>query len=104
MRTRLAPLGLAALLAAALAPTAFAPTALAGPSHTLLLPSARENTTLSEVTLPLYQGTSHGQPVWYVVTDASTREAATAFGVNYAPKLARAANTSGVQQVQMLGS
>lgn len=92
-----APLiGVAGLLSLALAPSA---SALPTSQHHVFLPSAKENKTLSQVTLPLYQGTSKGSPVWFVVTDASTPEAATYYGANFSPKLAVAANTSAVQLV-----
>lgn len=35
-----------------------------------------EDAATHTVSLPRYAGTSHGQPVTYVVTDASTKEAA----------------------------
>ena len=73
--------------------------ALPTSQHKVFLPSAKENKTLSQVTLPLYQGTSKGSPVWYAVTDASTPEAASFYGANFSPKLAVAANTSAVQLV-----
>lgn len=79
---------------------AFASGAFAGPGgHNVFLRSAVENADLSRVTLPLYRGTSHGGTVWYVITDASTRSAAKAYGVNYAPKLVNAAGTTSVQHV-----
>jgi len=49
------------------------------------------------VTYPLYRGTSQGRDVYYVITDASDRSVAQALGVNYTPKLARAAGTAAVQ-------
>jgi hypothetical protein len=86
--------------AAAVGALAVAPGALADRGgHNLFLRSAVENADLSRVTLPLYRGTSHGQPVWYVITDASTRSAAKAYGVNYAPKLALTAGTASAQRV-----
>ena len=53
------------------------------------------------VTFPLHQGLSHGQPVYYVVTDASDGSVAAAMGVNTSQKLANAANTAGVQKVSI---
>src|SRR5215469_2884221 len=53
------------------------------------------------VTLPLHQGISHGQPVYYVVTDASDGSVASAMGVNTSQKLANAANTAGVEKVSV---
>ena len=48
-------------------------------------------------TLPLHTGTAAGHRVYYVITDASDRSVATSLGVNFVPKLANAAGTSGVQ-------
>ena len=56
-----------------------------------------EDAAAHTVSLPRYDGTSHGQPVTYVITDASTRDAADRLGVNWAPRLANAAGTAGVQ-------
>jgi hypothetical protein len=70
-----------------------------GDGHHLLLKSAHENAALTQVTLPLYRGTSGGGTVWYVITDASTKKAAHDLDVNFAPKLANAANTASVEHV-----
>src|SRR5215469_3184468 len=43
------------------------------------------------VTFPLHQGLSHGQPVYYVLTDASDGSVAAAMGLNTSQKLANAA-------------
>ena len=51
------------------------------------------------VTLPLHQGISHGQPVYYVVTEASDGSVAALMGINTSQKLANAANTAGVEKV-----
>ena len=48
-------------------------------------------------TLPLYTGTAAGHRVYYVITDASDQSVAASLGVNFVPKLANAAGTSGVQ-------
>ena len=53
------------------------------------------------VTFPLHQGISNGQPVYYVVTDASDGSVAAAMGVNTSQKLANAANTAGVEKVSV---
>jgi hypothetical protein len=53
------------------------------------------------VTLPLHQGISNGQPVYYVVTDASDGSVAAAMGLNTSQKLANAANTAGVEKVSV---
>ena len=54
------------------------------------------------VTLPLFRGLSpQGQDVFYIVTDASDFEVAHRMGVNYAPKLAEAIGSPGVQNVTL---
>src|SRR3954451_23203999 len=92
-------IGTVVLSSLALAPSA---SALPTSQHHVFLPSAKENKTLSQVTLPLYQGTSKGSPVWYVVTDASTPEAATYFGANSPPNFAVSATASAVQLVTLV--
>ncbi len=58
-----------------------------------------EDPAAHTVSLPLYQATSAGSPVSFVVTDASTRRAAQLLGVNFAPRLANARGTAAVQKV-----
>lgn len=70
----------------------FKPSGVQGPT------SFRENRQQTEATYPLYRGTSGGQQVNYVITDASSLAAARALGVNYAPKLRAVAGTSAVQR------
>ncbi len=54
------------------------------------------------VTLPLFRGLSPtGANVYYIVTDASDFAVAKAMGLNYAPKLAKAAGTPGAQNVTL---
>jgi hypothetical protein len=69
----------------------FLPNTVQGPT------SFRENAGPTIVTYPLYHGTSQGRDVSYVITDASNLSVAQALGVNYTPKLARAAGTAAVQ-------
>jgi len=69
----------------------FLPNTVQGPT------SFRENAGPTIVTYPMYHGTSQGRDVSYVITDASNRSVAQALGVNYTPKLARAAGTAAVQ-------
>ena len=69
----------------------FLPNTVQGPT------SFTENTGPTTVTYPLYRGTSQGRDVRYVITDASDRSVAEALGVNYVPKLAKAAGTAAVQ-------
>ena len=56
----------------------------------------------ANVTLPLYRGLSaSGESVYYVLTDASDFEFARALGINYAPKLQKAAGSPGAQNAQI---
>lgn len=66
----------------------FEPNTVQGPT------SFRQNSTPSGPTqaiLPLYQGTSQGRKVFYVITDASDLAAARVLGVSYVPKLGESA-------------
>ncbi len=76
--------------------------ALAGSGHTLFLRSATENADFTAATLPIFRGTSHGQPVWYVVTESSDENDAQARGVNFSERLANAIGTAAVQKVQIV--
>jgi hypothetical protein len=52
------------------------------------------------VTLPLFRGLSPtGANVYYIITDASDFAVAKSMGLNYAPKMAKAAGTPGAQNV-----
>ena len=58
----------------------------------------------AQVTLPLYRGMSpSGKPAYYILTDASDFAFARSLGLNYAPKLAKAAGGPGTQRVTMAG-
>jgi hypothetical protein len=72
-----------------------------GPGHFRFNTSACENgtTTVTAFTLPIHKGTSNGQTVWYVIMDTSDQSTSARLGVNYAPKLANAKATKGVQKV-----
>ncbi|HEX2712209.1 MAG TPA: hypothetical protein VHM88_08305 [Candidatus Acidoferrales bacterium] len=63
--------------------------------------SAEESADQSKVVFPLHRGTSHGQNVFYVLTEASDRGSANSLGINYAPKLNAAAGTAAVQKVTL---
>ncbi|PQJ13889.1 hypothetical protein [Nonlabens xylanidelens] len=53
--------------------------------------------------LPLYKGWDpNGNPVDYIITEASDREVATILGVVYAPRMAAAVGSNGVQNVQIV--
>ena len=72
---------LIAALGVAVAAAAFVTAAPANASdagRTLFVQSAVEHAD-GTVTLPLYRGVSHGHPVWYVVLDASTSNAASKY-------------------------
>src|SRR5215470_5527870 len=93
-----------ALPAGAVAIPASASTASGGscgacPGH-LFITSAVEHPG-GTVTFPLHKGISNGQPVYYVVTDASDGSVAAAMGLNTSQKLANAANTAGVEKVSV---
>ena len=69
-----------------------------GGGRTLFISSAVEHAD-NTVTLPLHQGLSHGQPVYYVVLDASDGSVAALMGINTSQKLANAAGTQAVENV-----
>src|SRR5262249_55423983 len=98
----LTPLAAIAIPAAAAAVPASAATAGGGscgacPGH-LFITSAVEHPD-GTVTFPLHQGISHGQPVYYVITDTSDGSVSQLLGVNTSQKLANAASTAGVEKV-----
>ena len=96
---------LLAVFGAAIAAAAFvtaAPANAADGGRTVFLASAVEHSN-GTVTLPLYRGVSQGRPVWYVVLDASTSNAASKYGVNRSNKLANAKGTAAVQKVSSAG-
>jgi hypothetical protein len=68
----------------------------------LLIRSAQVNADFTQVTLPLFSGTSGGQTVYYVITDSSDQADASVRQVNYAPKLANAKGTAAVQIVTVV--
>src|SRR3954449_1835152 len=88
------------LLAALIALAAPAAAMADGGGRTLFIPSAHENGD-DTVTLPLHHGTSRGRDVWFVVLDASTSNAAQAWGANRSNKLANAAGTTAAQRVSV---
>jgi hypothetical protein len=54
------------------------------------------------VTLPLFRGLSpSGKAAYFIITDASDFEVARRMGINYAPKLSKAAGSPGVQDVTL---
>ena len=56
----------------------------------------------ASVTLPLFRGLSpQGKDVFYIITEASDFDVARRMGVNYAPKLAEAIGSPGVQNVTL---
>jgi hypothetical protein len=70
-----------------------------GAGHYRFLTSACENAKSLIAQLPLMQGTSGGQTVYYVVTESSNKADAAARHVNYSPKLANGIGTPAVQNV-----
>jgi hypothetical protein len=71
--------------------------------HELFVTSASENNDRTQVTYPLHTGTSHGETVYYVLTDTSDPGLAALLGINYVPKLVNAKGTAAVQQVTLQG-
>lgn len=56
--------------------------------------------TNANVTLPLFKGVApNGNPVYYVITEASDYAVAKQMGINYSPKLIYAVGTGGEQKV-----
>lgn len=54
------------------------------------------------VTLPIFRGIQgDGKTVYYIITDASDYDVAQAMGIDYSPKLAKAAGTPGAQRVTL---
>ena len=54
------------------------------------------------VTLPLYKGLSpRGEPVYYIITEASDFEVAKRMGINFAPKMKHAVGSPGAQKVTL---
>lgn len=80
------------LLAAAFAATLFVP--IVAPAATLsradltITSAISVDTTAHTVTLPIHKQTLGSTTAWYVITDASTAQAAKHLGVNFAPSLA----------------
>lgn len=69
--------------------------------RTLFITSAVEHDD-GTATFPLFQGTSGGRTVWFIVLDASNSAARDALGVNRSHKLANARGTTAVQQVSIV--
>jgi hypothetical protein len=77
-----------------------------GAGHFRFNTSACENGTnnVTIFTLPLHMGMSNGQTVYYVIMDTSNEALSDSLGVNFAPKLANAVGTKGVQKITMTPS
>ena len=68
---------------------------------TVFVKSAVENADHT-VTLPLYQGTSRGRTVYFIVLDTSDGALSDALGVNHSDKLANARGTTALQRVTIV--
>jgi hypothetical protein len=91
------------LVFAALIVLTMLPTMLfASADRKLFLESAIEDTNLDTANLPIFQGMSGGQPIWYVITESSDQKDARNRRVNHAPKLANARGTAAVQKVTVV--
>lgn len=71
--------------------------------HQVFLKSAIESAGFKKVTLPIFEGRSHGEKIWFVVTDSSDRGNVNVRGVNFAPKLSNAKGTPAVQKARYVG-
>jgi hypothetical protein len=67
----------------------------------LFVRSAVENAN-GTATLPLYQGSSRGRTVWYILLDSSDGNDADQLGINHSSKLANARGTTAVQKVSVV--
>jgi hypothetical protein len=56
----------------------------------------------ASVTLRLFQGTSSGEPVWYMLLDSSDGDDAKALGINRSSKLENARGSSSVMKVRVV--
>jgi hypothetical protein len=73
-----------------------------GGGGALFVHSATEHAD-GTVTLPLHQGTSHGQTVYYVLLETSDGAMASQLGLNRSQKLAHAHNTASVEKISIAG-
>ena len=71
--------------------------------HQVFLKSAIESAGFKKVTLPIFEGRSHGEKIWFVVTDSSDRGNVNVRGVNFAPKLSNAKGTPAVFELGLAG-
>ena len=71
------------------------------PGHKKFMKAAVEAVALDQVRLPLHQGRdTSGKPVWFVVTDASSKKWADLLGVNFSPKLGNLIDTPAVMHTR----
>jgi hypothetical protein len=71
-------------------------------SGTPIIPSATIDLVKNTATLPLRQGTlQDGTKFWFILTDASTKVAATANGLGYSPSLRAAASAKSTRHVHV---
>lgn len=82
---------------------AFVPTsAKAGSGDRRLFISRAVEHPDNSVTLPMYRGTSNGEPVWYLLLDTSDGEDAQRLGINRASKLENARGSAAVMKVRVV--
>ena len=72
-----------------------------GAGHFRFNTSVCENgtTDVTIFTIPLHLGLMNGQKIYYVIMDTSDQALSDSLGVNFAPKLANAVGTKGVEKV-----
>lgn len=98
-RLRLGAAAAAVALCGAL--VAAVPAQATEPEREVLLPSAREDAELDQVSLPVHRFRVQGRPGsagWFVVTESSDRKDARQRGVTHSPKLENVRGTGAVQQ------
>jgi hypothetical protein len=58
--------------------------------HIVLTSALAVDAQLGTVVLPLHKGSAHGKPVYYILTDSSSKVQAASLGLNYAPTIDQA--------------
>lgn len=85
------------------APSWMPPARADGGVEFVLRSAIRADPQAETITLPLFQGTFAGSPVYYIITESSDKDDAERRKVNYAPKMRHALGTRAVQQVTEVG-
>ena len=92
------------LVVMALLLTLLSPTGVRADSGQKLFVTSAVEGPNDTVTLPLHQGVSGGNPVYFIILDTSNGSLSDQLGVNRSQKLANAANTQAVQKVAIVNN